>query len=219
MKALKNILVTSLSVTLFAILMTIMVDVYQWWALSSYSPTATEEVIDEGTLISIGVFSLITIVFMFLMLLLTTVLYFIWLYQLFKRARLVYSRNTLYHPGWAIGYHFIPVLNWIMPASIMWRLNKEQVKRLNVSSLHLGVIIWWGLILLSGFITLTFSLNLDGEAAMTVGDMRFDAIIRAISDLVRIISGAALLVLIQILTKRLFMSEDAEKQETFVAEQ
>ncbi|QQK81409.1 DUF4328 domain-containing protein [Salicibibacter cibi] len=152
------------------------------------------------------------------MLLLTTVLYFIWLYQLFKRARLVHSRDTLYHPGWAIGYHFIPVLNWIMPASIIWRLNKEQVKRLNVPSLHLGIIIWWGFILLSGFITFTFSFNLDGEAAMTVGDMRFDAIIRAISDLIRVISGATLLVLIQMLTKRLFMSEVVETRKTSVAE-
>ncbi|QQK81411.1 hypothetical protein HUG20_16840 [Salicibibacter cibi] len=66
MKALKNVLVTSLSVTLFAILLTIMADVYQWWALASYSPTATEEVIDEGILISVGVFSLITTVFMLL---------------------------------------------------------------------------------------------------------------------------------------------------------
>ncbi|WP_246476456.1 hypothetical protein [Salicibibacter cibi] len=92
-----------------------------------------------------------------------------------------------------------------MPAVSMWKLNQEQSKRLHAQSLSSWIMMWWGFLLVRMASALFLDIDVEGER--TIAEMQSDAIIQTVADIALIIAGIALIVLIHLMTKRLFMIE------------
>jgi hypothetical protein len=81
----------------------------------------------------------------------TAVAFCIWTFQAYKNLTRLRVRGLKHSPGWAVGYFFIPILNWFKPCVVfveMWRASAPTAaaddptawQRTNGASL---VGLWW----------------------------------------------------------------------------
>ncbi|QQK81384.1 DUF4328 domain-containing protein [Salicibibacter cibi] len=211
MRMLKNALIISLSVSLFAIILTITADLLEWYTLGSYPPAETLDAIDVdlGVQLTVDVFILLSTLFMFLTLVVTAVLFLIWVFQLHKRTRLMESKDSIYHPGLVLAIYFVPFVSLVMPPVAMWQINRAQVKRLKVHTLNSWIIAWWLFFLLVWAISTVFMDFDTNWETMTIGEIRSNALVYALGEFSLLIAGVALLRIIHLMTKRLFEMEKA----------
>lgn len=80
--------------------------------------------------------------------------YLVWFFQVAANAKII-SPNTGPSPGWAVGCHFIPFLNWVLPAMFMKEINDASFRPRAPKGTGYVVAVWWAAFILRNLI-LTF---------------------------------------------------------------
>lgn len=68
--------------------------------------------------------------------------YLVWFFQVAANAKII-SPNSGPSPGWAIGCHFIPFLNWVMPALFMKEIADASFRPRPPKATGYVVAVWW----------------------------------------------------------------------------
>ena len=79
----------------------------------------------------------------------TFILYLFWIYFTQSNSRFLGVKNMLFTPGWAVGFHFIPILNLLRPYEAIveiWQTNKNPKNWQKVKPPSI-IKLWWGLCL------------------------------------------------------------------------
>jgi hypothetical protein len=75
--------------------------------------------------------------------LVTVVVFLRWLYHTNSNAHTLASGSMRFTPGWAVGWYFVPILNFWMPFQVMkeiWQVSQEGAKYHRPNG---QVIVWW----------------------------------------------------------------------------
>lgn len=75
--------------------------------------------------------------------LVTAVLYFNWLYNSVRNVREVRGASMRATPGWAVGYWFIPIINFYRPYQTMVELWERSSDGIAVKILPPSIGLWW----------------------------------------------------------------------------
>ncbi|MBK1816570.1 DUF4328 domain-containing protein [Luteolibacter yonseiensis] len=72
----------------------------------------------------------------------SAVCYLIWVYRVCSNALRINPQGDT-SPGWAVGSHFIPLVNWVVPIVTLRRVIRISFQRKNPGSLPVLVVVWW----------------------------------------------------------------------------
>jgi hypothetical protein len=115
-----------------------------------------EEIADEPTVTAL--MSLVLGVVLLIVYLVVVIFWLMWVHRTYRNLPALGAVGLNYTPGWAVGYHFIPILNLFRPLQVMretWRASDVRYSRgtdwqvLNVPAL-LGW--WWAMHLISAIV-------------------------------------------------------------------
>lgn len=102
----------------------------------------------------------------------------IWIYRAVANSGLIYPDTKRIRPGWAIGWHFIPILNFWKPYVAMrqtWNTSTRGDRDMDARAPALLKLWWtaWLITTLLGTLSVTFyeTYTLDGYLASSTADM------------------------------------------------
>ena len=75
--------------------------------------------------------------------------YFVWLVRVVTNAKIILPGSGP-SAGWAIGCHFIPFVNWVVPAMNMKEVADATFRQRPVRTMGYVVVVWWGAFILRG---------------------------------------------------------------------
>ncbi|HET7332732.1 DUF4328 domain-containing protein [Dyella sp.] len=127
----------------------------------------------------------------------TIVLFAMWIYRAASNTRALGAKDMTFTPGWAVGYYFVPILNWWYPYQAMkeiWKASKapdawEAAKRGSVLPW------WWLFYLLSGLFG--YVVYMVASAAHDIDDLRVALVLMVISSVLSVTSTAIAVVLVR----------------------
>jgi hypothetical protein len=77
--------------------------------------------------------------------------YVVWIFRVATNARIIHPTAGP-SPGWAIGCHFIPFVNWIVPAMVMKEIADATFRLRSPGGIGYVVAVWWTSFVLRGFV-------------------------------------------------------------------
>lgn len=124
--------------------------------------------------------------FTILVYLATVIVFCCWIYRANRNVRALGAQGLRISPGWAVGYFFVPILNWWRPYQAMkdlWRASKNPAAWDCVKP---GAIlgIWWGLWLVSNI--LGYAAMQDGLRAHTIETLKMATISGLATEIARL---------------------------------
>jgi hypothetical protein len=107
-----------------------------------------------GVVIGAGCLGLLTLP----LLLLTAVLFWVWLYRANKNARALGAKGMNFTPGWCVGWWFVPIMNLFMPYRVtaeIYRASDPEAGAFDWQNRPAATILglWWGSWVLSNLIS------------------------------------------------------------------
>lgn len=133
----------------------------------------------------------------FIAFVLTAVFYCRWIYRASSVARRISPDLIHYAPGWAVGWYFIPLANLVMPFLVMREI--WQVARRPEPASDVPLALWWGLYIVSGFISSAGSI----AGSEWIKAYTAQAVLQCISVLFMIVSGIFCLKIVSQVTEGL----------------
>lgn len=145
------------------------------YEIGMYNKILREGFISESEELLKDIFVLLTVLFQFLVIIVTYVLFCMWIHRAYRNVKVLHNDKLLYSPGWAVGWYFIPIVNLVLPFLVMREIwkgssphgvigDKLAWKKERGSAL---LVFWWISWILSGVISYIPSL-LDRQAKTTV---------------------------------------------------
>lgn len=166
------ILFLALSACLY--LLTLLLDAYQLVIFPS-SVTADIASIEENDAAWPNALRGLTLLLELLVLLITAVLFFVWLHRVNKNLRPLGALYVEFTPGWAVGWFFIPFANLVMPYRVVkevWTKSAPDTPGVSSALQPTGsaalVGWWWGVWLISNVLLRVAAALSEFKSADTV---------------------------------------------------
>jgi hypothetical protein len=152
-KLLGNILIAIFSILVLLAFLNIIVSA--WMILS---PDTTIE-LDTGEIVDVAwIFVGLVAILEIAIRVVCAVVFLVWLHRVFGNLPVIGARNLEFSPGWAVGWWFIPFLNFVRPYQVVRELYSESHRAVENTGgepsepTTENVGFWWGTFLISGFV-------------------------------------------------------------------
>lgn len=136
------------------------VNAAEWYVLTTMG---IDPYLEEGPLLAVfGLSALVVSLLQLGGLILSVILVSMWTFRAMKNLHLVGEREAIMSPGWAVGWHFIPIANLWKPfegMSQIWRGSHAQAGKPNTIAAYVG---WWWVAWIGSNILANVSLRLTG---------------------------------------------------------
>ncbi|WP_018921571.1 DUF4328 domain-containing protein [Salsuginibacillus kocurii] len=198
----KNAIIFLLIAMAFS-LFSIIFSFYEWGIYHQYDEGATLEVLTDGELAMVSIGVLLIHLPRTAFFILSAVFVLLWLYRIHQNARALTIEGTIYAPGWAVAFYFIPLVNFVLPLISMYHLYRNHYRTAEAHNLDAEperkwmVVVWWLAFVFSALVMSPAALNTEEE---TIGLILIDVQTTIVSELVLIISGIFFILIIRRLT-------------------
>ncbi|PYT00103.1 MAG: hypothetical protein DMF63_09045 [Acidobacteria bacterium] len=172
------------------------------------SPDSVIDLDDEGAasiwLMMQGLIFLLT----FVALILSGILFLIWLYRAHSNLESLQGRNLEFTPGWAVGYWFVPFVNLYKPFQVVrevwWESNPEideehsfLSESLRTAPTYMGI--WWAMWIISNIADNVASRVYDPD---TMDNIEISGIVFIVSSVISIAAALLAMKVVWDITKR-----------------